>query len=290
MKIWYIVNPKSGTGKQQKAIDAIKSYADHKNQNEIFVTQYKSHASELAQKALIENVDIIVSVGGDGTLNEISRVIVNNNIALGIIPIGSGNGLAHHLKVPFNLKKAIELINRAKIEKIDTFTINNKRAVSIAGLGYDAFVAYKYDKSVKRGFLPYFSLAVQNFFKFKTEKYILTTKKERLETSAFLITIANSSQWGYNTKIAPKAQVNDGMLNISILKKPNILRAILLAPKLFLGKIDKTKIMTSIKCTQLDIERADKEKFYLHIDGEKEEQIDKIEIKCDIASLNIVVP
>src|SRR5690554_3366996 len=141
MKIWYIVNPKSGTGKQQKAIDAIKSYADHKNQNEIFVTQYKSHASELAQKALIENVDIIVSVGGDGTLNEISRVIVNNNIALGIIPIGSGNGLAHHLKVPFNLKKAIELINRAKIEKIDTFTINNKRAVSIAGLGYDAFVA-----------------------------------------------------------------------------------------------------------------------------------------------------
>ncbi|NLN74094.1 MAG: YegS/Rv2252/BmrU family lipid kinase [Bacteroidales bacterium] len=290
MKIWYIVNPKSGTGKQQKAIDAIKSYADHKNQNEIFVTQYKSHASELAQKALIENVDIIVSVGGDGTLNEISRVIVNNNIALGIIPIGSGNGLAHHLKVPFNLKKAIELINRAKIEKIDTFTINNKRAVSIAGLGYDAFVAYKYDKSVKRGFLPYFSLAVQNFFKFKTEKYILTTKKERLETSAFLITIANSSQWGYNTKIAPKAQVNDGMLNISILKKPNILRAILLAPKLFLGKIDKTKIMTSIECTQLDIERADKEKFYLHIDGEKEEQIDKIEIKCDIASLNIVVP
>jgi|LSQX01.2.fsa_nt_gb YegS/Rv2252/BmrU family lipid kinase len=290
MKIWYIVNPKSGTGKQQKAIDAIKSYADHQNQNEIFVTQYKSHASELAQKALIENVDIIVSVGGDGTLNEISRVIVNNNIALGIIPIGSGNGLAHHLKVPFNLKKAIELINRAKIEKIDTFTINNKRAVSIAGLGYDAFVAYKYDKSVKRGFLPYFSLAVQNFFKFKTEKYILTTKKERLETSAFLITIANSSQWGYNTKIAPKAQVNDGMLNISILKKPNILRAILLAPKLFLGKIDKTKIMTSIECTQLDIERADKEKFYLHIDGEKEEQIDKIEIKCDIASLNIVVP
>lgn len=290
MKIWYIVNPKSGTGKQQKAIDAIKSYADHQNQNEIFVTQYKSHASELAQKALIENVDIIVSVGGDGTLNEISRVIVNNNIALGIIPIGSGNGLAHHLKIPFNLQKAIELINRAKIEKIDTFTINNKRAVSIAGLGYDAFVAYKYDKSVKRGFLPYFSLAVQNFFKFKTEKYILTTKKERLETSAFLITIANSSQWGYNTKIAPKAQVNDGMLNISILKKPNILRAILLAPKLFLGKIDKTKIMTSIECTQLDIERADKEKFYLHIDGEKEEQIDKIEIKCDIASLNIVVP
>lgn len=290
-KIIFIINPKSGTGKQTKAKIAIEKHIDTTKYNyEIIETEYKGHAKKIAKQAIKDKVYMLVSVGGDGTLNEISKAIVHTDVILGIIPAGSGNGLAHHLKISTNPNKAINIINNGKIEEIDTILLNEDRFVSIAGVGFDAFVAWHYDKSTKRGFFPYFKLAFKHFFTYKPKKYILHINNETIHRRALLITFANSSQWGYNTKIAPSASLKDGKIDVCIFKKPSVIKALLLAPKLFAGKIDHTSNMETIQCDCCQVYRSSNKKMHIHIDGEKKKRKQTVTLNIEPKSLKIMVP
>lgn len=290
-KIIFIINPKSGTGKHAKARIAIEKHIDTTKYNyEIIETLYKGHAKEIAKQAIKDRVYMLVSVGGDGTLNEISRAIVHTDVILGIIPTGSGNGLAHHLKIPTSPIKAIKIINNGEIEEIDTAILNKNRFVSIAGVGFDAFVAWHYDKSIKRGFFPYFKLAFKHFFTYKPKKYILHINNETIQRRAFFITFANSSQWGYNTKIAPTASLKDDKIDVCIFKKPSIMKALLLVPKLFAGKINHSSNMETIQCDCCQVYRPSNKKMHIHIDGEKKKRKEVVTINLEPKSLKIIVP
>ena len=290
-RIIFIVNPKSGTGRYELAKTSIENYIDKTKFDYIIIeTEYKGHAKQIAKKAIKEQVYMLVSVGGDGTLNEISRAIAHTNVILGIIPAGSGNGLAHHLKISTDFQKAMDVINNGDIVEIDTILLNDKRYVSIAGVGFDAYVAWHYDKSIKRGFFPYFKLAFKNFFTYRPKKYIIHVNNETIERRAMFITFANSSQWGYNTQIAPKASLDDGKMDVCIFQKPSILKAIFLAPKLFAGKIDTASNMETIQCDCCQVYRPNNKKMHIHIDGEKKKRHRTATLSLEPKSLKIIVP
>lgn len=289
-RIIFIVNPKSGTGKYELAKTSIEMYLDKTRYDyEIVETEYKGHAKEMAKKAVKAQVFMIVSVGGDGTLNEISRALAHTEVILGIIPAGSGNGLAHHLKISTDFKKAIHVINDGIVEEVDTILLNDKRFVSIAGVGFDAYVAWHYDKSIKRGFYPYFKLAFRNFFTYRPKKYIIHINNETIERRAMFITFANSSQWGYHTQIAPKASLQDGKIDVCIFRKPSILKALFLAPKLFAGKIDTTSNMETIQCDCCQVYRPNNKKMHIHIDGEKKKRKRTATLTLEPKSLKIII-
>ena len=159
----FIINPISGIGKQKNIEELIREFTD----TSIFdytvkFTKGPGHGTELANEAVASGVDVVVAIGGDGTVNEIGQALVGSEIALGIIPTGSGNGLARHLKIPFSFEKAIDVINHCKIRKIDTATINGQIFLSIAGVGYDAFVAKKFASAPKEASLLISGLFLTN--------------------------------------------------------------------------------------------------------------------------------
>lgn len=290
-KVIFIINPKSGTGNHIKIKTAIKKHIDAtKYDYEIIETEYKGHAIEIAKQAVKDKVYMLVSVGGDGTLNEISSAIVHTDVILGIIPAGSGNGLAHHLKISTNPAKAIKILNKGEVKEIDTVILNEDRFVSIAGVGFDAFIAQHYDGSTKRGFFPYFKLVFKHFFSYKPKKYIIHINNETLHRRAFFITFANSSQWGYNTKIAPTASLKDGKIDVCIFKKPSILKVVLLLPKLIAGRINHTTNIETIQCDCCQVYRSSNKKMHIHIDGEKKKRKQTVTLNLEPKSLKIIVP
>ena len=225
-KIIFIINPISGVGKQRLVETAIdktldKSIFDY----DISYTSAPKHATELSKDAACKNYDIVVAVGGDGSINEVAKGIIGSNCTLGIIPIGSGNGLARHFNIPFDISQAIEVINKCNTIKIDTATINEQLFLSIAGVGFDALVANKFAKGKRRGFWSYFKITVREYPKYKPKKYSLTIDGKKMIRRALLVSFANSNQFGYNTSIAPMAIINDGFLDVCILKKVPIVKA-----------------------------------------------------------------
>jgi YegS/Rv2252/BmrU family lipid kinase len=232
--------------------------------------------------------DIIVAVGGDGSVNEIARELINSNSTLGIVPAGSGNGLAHHLGISVNLRKAIEIINKGNTLKMDTGKVNEKVFVSLAGIGFDGLVAAKYANSKIRGFLAYMKIATEGYTRYKPKKYTIKINGRIIKQRALFIIFANSNQFGYNAPIAPEASVSDGLLDVVISQKPLMVEMPLIAGLMYWRKIDKTKYVEVIKSSEI-IVRSTK-KRWVNIDGEAFKMDKEIHVKVIPNSLNIIVP
>lgn len=290
-KILFIVNPIAGKGRNKKIESRIMHSLNlGKFTPEIVYTKYKGHASALAVQGLKDNVFIMVAVGGDGTINEIIKVIQNTSCILGIIPMGSGNGLAYHLHIPMKIKKAIQLFNEEHIESIDTVTLNEHTYASIAGIGFDAFIAEAFDKKKKRGFFTYFSLILNYFFIYKSKTYLITTKGNTYQIKAFVICFANSSQWGFNVKISPESSVQDGLVNVCIIKKPSLLSL----PFFFLFIISKNLNLVANyvkihKLSEFSIQTIDAEEMPVHLDGTPLQRQKEFHIKTNPLSLKILL-
>jgi len=218
-KIRFIVNPISGVGRQkiiEKLIDEQlnRTLFDY----EIVYTKASKHATELAKEALANNCHIVVAVGGDGSVNEIAKGLVGSNTSIAIIPTGSGNGLARHLQIPLDLKKAMALINASKKTTIDTIQLNEETFVNVAGVGFDAHIGWEFAKFGKRGLLSYIKLILRELPKYKAQDFELIIDGKSIHQKAFLISFANGSQWGNNAHIAPLADAADGFMDIAILK------------------------------------------------------------------------
>jgi len=288
-RIIFIVNPISGVSKKGQLVKQIKSTINNsKIEYEIIYTEGPGHATEICQEYTAIQTDIIVAVGGDGSVNEVAKGLVGSNTALGIIPAGSGNGLAHHLKIPVNYKKAIEVINRHRIIKIDTGSINDMLFVSIAGIGFDGFVAHRFSQGSRRGFLSYARIVAEEYPTYKPKKYNIRINGKVIKTRALFIGFANSDQFGYRASIAPHAKIDDGLLDIIIMKKPLVTEIPILASLLYWRKIDKWKHMEIIKASELTVEM--KKKRWVNLDGEPMLLGEKLHIKVHPQSLNIVVP
>jgi diacylglycerol kinase (ATP) len=287
-RIWFIYNPNSGARKLKGFEDLIMQNLDlDKFDYIIQETRSPKDAMRLASAAVQENFDIVVAAGGDGTINEVVQGMGNSPLMLGIIPIGSGNGLARHLEIPLEPEKAIRLINSLNTRTIDIASINGYPFASIAGLGFDARVANKYRKLKKRGLYGYTRVVMTEFFRYRESEYILSFNGQKITRKALLLSIANSNQFGYNTIIAPTAQPDDGLLDLVIVKKFPVGEIPRVIGLLFTGKIDQSSYIESYKTTEVFIVR--KRGKRVNIDGEAIKMGKEIFVRIQPAAIKVIV-
>lgn len=265
--IVFIINPISGTQSKKKVASLLGEVIDKTRFTwRIIYTEYAGHATIIAADAVKEGVDIVVAVGGDGTVNEVARSLVHTRTALAIIPLGSGNGLARHLEIPMDPKKALDVINTGVIDLVDYGKINGNPFFCTCGVGFDAFVSLKFAEAGKRGMLTYLEKTLQESLNYRPETYELETEDGMEKHKAFLIACANASQYGNNAYIAPQATMTDGLLDVMILEPFTILDVPSLAFQLFNKKIDHNSRIKSIRCKKLRIRR--KSEGFIHYDGD----------------------
>jgi YegS/Rv2252/BmrU family lipid kinase len=266
-KIRFIINPVSGGENKQHFHRLLTKQLDQQSIHpEIVYSRSQEHTRELAQEAVELSFDAVVAVGGDGTINDLGSALVNTGVALGIIPMGSGNGLARSLNIPMARKAAIDVINRFSTRKIDAGRVNGTYFFNVAGVGFDAKIAHLFKNSVKRGLWNYTKLVLREFRNFKHSHYALRMDGIPYETDAFLISVCNGNQFGNNAQIAPGAMPDDGLLNAVILQKFGFFQAPKLAWQLFSGSIDKSRFVRTIPVKQLEFLHTPSSQ--IHLDGE----------------------
>jgi diacylglycerol kinase (ATP) len=288
LRICFIYNPISGARRHKGFEDLIRQNLNLKRFDyNLWPSNSAKEAMKLAAAAVKENFDIIVAVGGDGTVNEIIQGIGNATVILGIIPIGSGNGLARHLEIPLEADKAIKVINNLNLRTIDLASINGLTFASISGLGFDARVANKYRRLKKRGLYGYARVVMMEFFRYHESEYTLSFNDIKITRKALLVSIANSNQFGYNMIIAPTAKPDDGLLDIVILKKFPLGEIPRMIGLLFTGKIDQSSYVESFKTTEVHIARKKAER--VNIDGEAIKMGKEIFVRIQPAAIKVIV-
>ena len=283
MKIRFIINPISGTGKQ-KGIE--KLISKHFNEYDVFYTKKTGDAKKFSKNSVKNNFDAVVSVGGDGTLNECSSSLVNTNTALGVIPCGSGNGFAFHIGMNKHIETSLKQIKNSYIKEIDTCYINKNIFINVSGIGFDAHIAKLFSNLKTRGFINYIKLILKEL-KYKPKKYNLKYNKIDRSIKAYMISFANASQYGNNAKISPNAIIDDGNIDFVIVKDfpkwhiPNFLY------KVMNGTIDKSNYVEIIREKKMIITTKD---TLIHLDGESKNATKKIKIEIIPKSLKILLP
>ena len=265
-KILFIVNPVSGVKKKLLLDDLV---SQHFNPAEfetlIYHTTRKGDARERSEKAVSEFYNVVVAVGGDGTINEVAQGLVNTNVPLAVIPRVSGNGFANYFNIPHDPLKALEVIKKGAVKVVDTGRMNGLLFLNVAGLGFDARVSAAFDVFGTRGLLSYMYIALREYFQYKPQRYQITLSEQSLDTEAFLVTAANSSQFGNDAYIAPQAKIDDGLLDLVILKPTGFFGLISISFRLFRGTVHKSNYCDIIKTQSVRIKHSDIEG---QIDGE----------------------
>jgi YegS/Rv2252/BmrU family lipid kinase len=286
-KIAFVINPISGTGSKNSIPDLIHSDLDTALfEPQILFTESRFHGRDLANGFAEAGYYAVVAVGGDGTVNEVARSLIHTDTALGIIPIGSGNGLARHLNIPLNVKKAIETINHAEVIQMDYGIVNSNPFFCTCGTGFDAYVSTEFAKGKERGIMAYIEKMITGYFNYKSQEYHLTGEDIDLKSKAFVMTFANASQWGNNAYIAPQASVQDGMMDISILSNFPVIAIPSLAIQLLTKTIDKDFFMTTLRTKEVVLHRDAPGPF--HFDGEPYDEGTEIRVKMVADGLKVL--
>ena len=290
--IAFIINPISGAKETQNAKKKLPKLIMQTLDMEqwlpnIVFTEYAGHATELAYQYARMGFDAVVAVGGDGTINEVARSLKDTKTALGIIPMGSGNGFARHLNISIRPQKALEMLNHSEPIAVDYGLANGKLFVSTCGTGFDAVVADNFAGSNKRGFMTYLQNTLKVAWSYHPQTYHIVGDGLDVTHKAFLITFANANQWGYEALIAPKASLQDGKMDIMLMSSHAILGSASLALRLFTGSIDNSYFMDTLRAKEVTLEREEKAPF--HIDGDPVEMEKDIHIKIVPDGLRVLV-
>ena len=274
----FIINPISGKGKKAKIAQLLlaKGY-------KVAFTEYAGHAEVLAREATDE---VVVAVGGDGTVNEVARGIVGTEKALGIIPCGSGDGLARHLGLSHNIEKALRTIEQGECKRMDTAEVNGRLFLSVCGVGFDAVVSERFAKSGKRGLVSYIRQGLKTWRDYAPEKYIINIDGNRIEVEALFITVGNSDQWGNNAKIAPLADCCDGILDITIVEKFSVWEMPILALRLMTGTLQRSRKVHCYKGKRIRITRQSE--GAAHADGDWFIDSTTLDIKILPSTLKVI--
>ncbi len=288
-RLLFIVNPISGKGQKIKVVEQIQNFFTGKNfQVTIKYTEYAKHAIVICKDAILsDNTDAIIAVGGDGTINEVVNGIGKTGMTMGIIPLGSGNGLARHLGIPLMVPRALANIENFNIQPIDLLKTKNHFAANVIGVGFDAIVAWQFKTKGTRGLATYIQVILEEFLSYHPKNYEITIDDKTFTTEAALISVANSSQFGNNAFIAPKASIVDGMMDICVLKPFPKALSLQIAGMLMTKTIHLSKYYELYHARKVKIVQ---EKSALQIDGEAVNQKRKIKVKLYPGKLNMIIP
>jgi diacylglycerol kinase (ATP) len=288
--ILFLINPISGIGRKNIIPKCIDEYLDKsKFSYQIKNTEYRKHGHEIALKRK-DDFDIIVAIGGDGTVNEIGTALISSKTTLGIIPTGSGNGLARHLNIPLKIKNALLTINKNNSITIDTATVNDIPFLGTCGFGFDAHIAQKFDEYHKRGFISYAKLINKEFKTYQPLTFKINTGKEIITREALMYSVANSSQFGNGFTISPKSDLQDGIFEHIFLDHFKIKNLFLMGRQFFNKQIHESKFFTSFEAKEnVQIEILNQDTSIFHIDGESMNGPNHFEIKVVPLSLKIII-
>ena len=288
-KALFIINKFSGGGYRPEVEGRIIEYCEKLNiESTIEFTQSRGHATELAQLAVIEKMNFVFAVGGDGTVNEVAQGLLGSSVAMGILPKGSGNGLARHLGLSMGFKKSLTILDNHRELLMDTIYVNGKLSVNVSGIGFDGHVAGLFANKSKRGLAGYAKLVLKEFINFKPFEATIEMNGKSFRSKTFIIAVANSSQFGNNARVAPQASVCDQLIDVCFIRKVPLAEAAGFAGKMFTGKLNNSRFVEMRKSDRLTI-ALDHPMAY-HIDGEAMESTRHFAIELSPLSLRVLVP
>lgn len=286
-KVLFIVNPVSGGKKKTVFNKQVLETLDLSKFEPTFrITEYNGHGYELAKIGVENRFDAIVAVGGDGTINEVGSALVGTDIPLGIIPEGSGNGLALYLGIPMHEVGAIRRINKFETMRVDTGKANGRSFMNMAGIGFDALVSDKFASDSFRGPIGYMRSVVNALSDYKSKPYRLVIDGKEYEREAFMISVANSPQYGNNAYIAPNAQANDGFLDVCIVHKFPLYLLPMMVFHLFNRSVDQSEYVEIIPGKRIEIYTDEQQA--IHVDGEPFDLGKELHIQVLERSLSII--
>lgn len=284
--IWFVMNPKSGTttpAQKNKITQLISNYP----QSKLFLTEYAGHGTVIAKQAIEEGIDRVVAVGGDGTVNEVARGLVGSATALGIVPIGSGNGLARHLDIPLKIEKAIQFAITGKATTIDACFMNDIPFFCTAGVGFDAYVAHQFAAQGARGLKTYAKMALKSFRTYQPETYTIGYRGREFSKTAFSITFANATQYGNNAMISPSSKTDDGLIDLVILKPFPFGAAPIIGVRLFRGTLPNSRYIEMDTSTLFSL--TSEKPLLIHFDGEPMQlKSNHITVRLEPKSLKVI--
>ena len=287
--ILFIVNPLSGKGIAKNLPGKISgSFHNSRYTPVVVITNNPGEATAIAQDYINKDFTKIFAVGGDGTANEVAQALVNTDATMGIIPIGSGNGLARHLRIPMDIAKAARLVFRQKIALIDYGVANDNPFFCTAGLGFDAQVGARYSELTKRGFYNYARATVKEYLNYEPRIFKIHNGNYSMEKEAFLITVANASQFGNNAYIAPDADITDGLLDVTVISPFPRFMCPSICIKLFSKKLGNSKYVEMFRIKELEIQQRDS--MFIHLDGEPKLLNEPVRFKVKPLGLKVYVP
>lgn len=287
--IVFIMNPISGTRKKERVPAMAEQYLDSIRYTHTFaLTERPLHATELARAAAEAGAAAVVAVGGDGTVNEVAAGVLHTQTALGIIPFGSGNGLARHLGIPMNTTKAVQLLNELNTTTIDGALANGRPFFCTAGLGFDAHIGKLFAGGSKRGFGNYLRLSLQEFFNFSPQCYTVEVDGKKLERECFVVTLANAGQYGNNAYISPEADVRDGLLDVCLMRPFPAAMVLPMGFRLFRRSLHQSQYMEILRGQHIIISGTKGDA--MHLDGEFLQMEGMLEVKVIPQCLKVIVP
>lgn len=284
-----IVNPASGTVSKHRIVPHVCKRLDRLGvKYDVSATRYPGHAVELARKAAADGYDVVIAVGGDGTVNEVATGLVGSATALAIVPTGSGNGLARHLGIPVDVDSSIRVLAKKNVITADYGTANDRPFFCTFGVGFDAAVSERCARQKRRGILMYLKNTVNEYINFSPEEYVIEANGQVITDRAFLVVACNASQYGNNAFVAPEASVTDGELDITIVHAGNVITQAFVGVDMLTGLIGKNALVDTIRTKSAVIRRTDS--GAAHLDGDAIEMPPVIEIKCHAGKLHVFAP
>jgi YegS/Rv2252/BmrU family lipid kinase len=295
MKVSVIINPISGTGGRRdvardRAARAAACLARHGLDGAAVLTGRPGHARELADAALARGADTVIAWGGDGTVNEVASALAFRQATLGIIPSGSGNGLARELRIPLEPDAAFAVAIGGATRVIDAGELDGRLFFNVAGIGLDARVAHRFavDGLVRRGFFRYVSVTLQELFAFSADEHTIATDGESRQIRALLVAIANGRQYGNGAIVAPHAVLDDGRLDVVVIAARSPLRAMAQLPFVFLGMIARMPGVTMQQASVIEVTSPGP--IIYHLDGEPFAGDASVRARSRPAALRVRVP
>lgn len=291
MKVRAILNPRAGTA-GRRTREAIEGGRPSWRDYAVYLTREPGHATVLARDAVAAGADLVVAVGGDGTVNEVARGVLGTTVALGIVPVGSGNGLARALRMPLRPTEALRALESGVRRRMDVGVLNGQPFLNVAGVGFDAVVGRAFqehgERGGRRGLLGYVRLSLAELRAYRAPRVAVEAGSDRLSLDAFVVTFANGPQYGSGAVINPGGRLDDGRLEVVVFENGPLWRTLVAAPRMFLGGLERTagyrRLSGATATVTADAPMA------VHHDGDPSAPSRRVEVELRPLALEVVVP
>jgi YegS/Rv2252/BmrU family lipid kinase len=286
LKTLFLVNARSGPNRKRDVISLIRNHCTW--EHEIVPCGSIEELDDVIQSAVAREIRAVFAVGGDGTVHEVAKRLIATDLALGVLPTGSGNGFARHLGLPMEPRATLNACRGQRIETIDTATVNGTPFINMTGIGFDAWIADAFSSAGSRGLATYVRVGLRGFARYEPEDYEITVDGITSRHRAIIIAIANASQYGNNARVAPLASMQDGILDVTLIERAPLFRVPMLAAQLFTGTFHRARGVTTLRGRAITIRRSTA--GFAHLDGEPVTLPELLTIAVVPRSLRVVVP